>query len=130
MVLLDIQAAFDSVWHDGLLFKMLQMGFPLELIKIVQSFLTNRSFRVHIGKSFSNQKDVPAGCPQGSCLSAILYNIFTSDAPSIEGISSSIFSDDTALVCYGRKAEEIIIKLESSLNIWQIYFEKWKIKVP
>lgn len=78
MLLLDIQAAFHSVWHDSLIFKMIQCGFPPELTKIVQCFLTNRSFQVHIGSSCSSNVNIPADCPQRYCLSLILNNIFTS----------------------------------------------------
>lgn len=129
MVLLDIQAAFDSVWHEGLIFKMIKCNFPTELIKIVQNYLTNRSFRVHIGSSHSSVVSVPAGCPQGSCLSPILYNIFTADIPVIENITTSVFADDTALLCSDVKADSIINNLESSLMIWEQYLTKWKIKI-
>lgn len=39
MVLMDIKAAFDSVWHDGHVYKINQFRFPNELIKIVQNFI-------------------------------------------------------------------------------------------
>lgn len=39
MVLLDLNCAFDTVWHDGLVFKMKNLGFPIYLVKMVQSYL-------------------------------------------------------------------------------------------
>ena len=35
----DLQAAFDTVWHDGLLHKMLMHDFPIHLIKLIRSYL-------------------------------------------------------------------------------------------
>ena len=40
MVLLDIKAAFDSVWHGGLVIKIINLNFPIELTKIIPSFPT------------------------------------------------------------------------------------------
>jgi Reverse transcriptase (RNA-dependent DNA polymerase) len=39
MTLLDIEKAFDSVWHDALLHKIKNYGLPIHLIKIIASFL-------------------------------------------------------------------------------------------
>lgn len=38
-LLLDLRAAFDTVWHDALLYKMNELRFPAFLIKTIQSFL-------------------------------------------------------------------------------------------
>ena len=53
MVLLDIKAAFDSVWHNGLIYKLKQVNFPLENMKIVKNFLQKRSFNVFLCKTRS-----------------------------------------------------------------------------
>ena len=45
-VFLDISKAYDSTWHTGLLYKLIQMRVPGELIKVIDSHLAHRSFRV------------------------------------------------------------------------------------
>lgn len=129
MVLLDIKAAFDSVWHNGLIFKLLQLKFPPHIIKFVQNFLTFRKFRVHIGSKRSSLFDVNAGCPQGSCLSPVLYNIYTSDIPALPNCVTSIFADDTAVLSASKLPCEIISNLQTALRILLDYFTKWKIAV-
>ena len=53
MVLLDVKGAFDTVWHEGSIYKIIMYDFPIYLIKIIQNFISQRLFRVHIG-SFSS----------------------------------------------------------------------------
>ena len=38
-VFLDISKAYDSTWHTGLIYKLLYMDFPGELIRVIDSFL-------------------------------------------------------------------------------------------
>lgn len=129
MVLLDIKSAFDSVWHNGLIFKMIQFNFPPVITKLIQSFLSNRKYKVYIGNTCSSQIEIQAGCPQGSCLSPILYNIFTADFPALVDCSSSIFADDTAILCHGVFADDIINSLQNALISLESYFKKWKILI-
>ena len=81
MALLDIEKAFDCVWHDALIFKLCHNDSPIYLIKLIQSFLKNREALVCIGESYSDPYSIPAGVPQGSLRSPHLSNIFiNSDA--------------------------------------------------
>ena len=129
MILLDVKAAFDSVWHEGLIHKMMKARFHCSLTKIIKSFLTNRSFQVHIEDKQSNIFNLPAGCPQGSVLSPILYNIYTHEFPELPSATSSIFADDTAIISSRILASEIINNLQTSIEIVTSYFNKWKIKL-
>lgn len=47
-IALDQQAAFDTVWHSGLIYKMIKLGYPMLLIKIIKSFLNHRGFVVRL----------------------------------------------------------------------------------
>lgn len=40
---LDLEKAYDTVWHEALLFKMMQYHHPIYIIKTVQDFLANRT---------------------------------------------------------------------------------------
>jgi hypothetical protein len=41
-VFLDIEKAFDTTWHTGLLYKLSKFEFSINLIKLVSSFLSQR----------------------------------------------------------------------------------------
>jgi hypothetical protein len=45
-VFLDIEKAFDTTWHPGLLNKLSKLEFSAAIIKLISSFLSNRKFRV------------------------------------------------------------------------------------
>ncbi|GFT97091.1 probable RNA-directed DNA polymerase from transposon X-element [Trichonephila clavipes] len=45
ILFLDIVKAFDKIWHEGLILKLIRLDFPALLIKSIHSFLSHRSFR-------------------------------------------------------------------------------------
>jgi hypothetical protein len=45
-VFLDIEKAFDTTWHNGLLYKLSKINFSASLIKLISFFLSNRKFSV------------------------------------------------------------------------------------
>jgi len=47
-VFLDIGNAFDTTWHSGLLHKISKLQFPTNVTKLINSYLSNRKFRVSI----------------------------------------------------------------------------------
>ena len=76
MIALDIERAFDTVWHSALIAKMVQLNIPNYLVKLTISYLRNRSFQVKVNKKLSEIKKIPAGIPQGLLLSPNLFTIF------------------------------------------------------
>jgi len=130
MVLLDIEKAFDSVWHDALLHKLMVAGVPTHLVKIVQSFLENRSSFVAINDKKSLAYDIPAGVPQGSPLSPHLFNIFHNDIPVPKGCKVSIFADDTALTASAKNYDlkSIADTLSAGVKETNDHFKDWKVK--
>lgn len=129
VVLLDIEKAFDSVWHDGLIYKLNMFGFPIYLQKLIQSFLSERSFVVNIEDEYSNQRIIPAGVPQGSVLSPTLYSIYTSDFKVLKDDSLALYADDTAILTTGKVSNAIVKKLKKAVLHAQAYYKKWKIKI-
>ena len=60
-VFLDISKAYDSTWHTGLIYKLVTMNVPGELIRVIDSFLAQRSFRVNMDGAFSGWRPMLAG---------------------------------------------------------------------
>ena len=79
IVFVDQSAAYDTVNHRVLLLKLYGMTEDTEFTKLIGSMMRNRWFYVELnGKKirWRNQKN---GLPQGSVLSAVLFNVYTND---------------------------------------------------
>ena len=93
----DIKAAFDSVWHIGLIYKMLKAQVPRYIVEWTHDFLTGRSFEVKVNDAVSGLMPIVTGVPQGSSISPILFSIFINDIPMGSSSSESyslLFADD------------------------------------
>ena len=62
---LDIQQAFDRVWHDGLLYK-LKATFPTSCYRLLKSYLTDRYSQIKYNMETSDNFPIHSGVPQGS----------------------------------------------------------------
>ena len=125
--LLDIEKAFDSVWHKGLISKLQTFNFPIFLIKILKNYLTDRTLQV-VYQNSKSDRFVRAGVSQGSVLGPVLYNIFTSDLPDLPpGCTKSLFCDDTSISVKGKSLRVICSRLQKNLDIFSSYLQKWKI---
>lgn len=129
LLTLDIEKAFDSVWYNGLLYKMIQFNFPLYLIRTVESFLKERFFCVCLNDKYSDLLEIPAGVPQGSVLGPILYILYCSDMPDLNGCNYATYADDTCLFFSHEFGQNIVTELQCALDNLVHYFQKWKIKI-
>jgi len=64
LLLLDVEKAFDTVWHDGLLYKISKLKAPRYLLHIIKSYLKGRSYVVSLNKELSEPRKIPAGVPR------------------------------------------------------------------
>lgn len=128
MLAYDVEKAFDSVWHKGLLFKMIKYKFPTYIVKLVKSFITKRSFHVSINGCTSKTHNILAGVPQGSVLSPILYNIFMSDF-KISSCVKGMFADDTSVQKASNNPKIIVKSLNKASQELSDFCAKWKIRL-
>ena len=69
---LDVEKAFDNVWHNGLRFKIFQLDLPTKMTRWLSDFLVGRLIQFNVNNFLSNQINPKAGVPQGSVLSPLL----------------------------------------------------------
>ena len=129
MLFFDIAKAFDKVWHNGLLYKLYQLGVPDRLVLILRDFLANRTFRYRIEGALSSPHPIRAGVPQGSVLSPLIFSLYTSDIPKSKTVKLALFADDTAIYYSGTNTANIARNLQTQANALGKWFRKWRIEV-
>lgn len=101
----DIKKAYNSVWHDGLVSKLLDYGIPSAIVRFVDDWLRGRPVATRLGDSISDSIEYARGVPQGSVLSCILFNAFFSDiVNNLEG-DAKLYADNLGLLYEGTPDE-------------------------
>ncbi|GFY69620.1 hypothetical protein TNIN_328681 [Trichonephila inaurata madagascariensis] len=81
---------------------------PTYLIKIIHSYLDNRTFNHKLNNVPSSQRPILASTPQGSILSPALYNIYTCDFHTDNNTTVCLFADAAAILCNRNTVEKAI----------------------
>ena len=97
-VFLDVEKAFDQVWHEGLFRKLTSLNCPNYIKLAVMDFVMDRKISIKIDNLYSTPVIPIQGVPQGSPLSPVLFIFYVSDIPQpSNGITLSQFADDIGL---------------------------------
>ena len=130
LVLMDLEKAFDKVWHVGLLIKLRRLNFPVCYIRLIYSFLSNRIAYVSIGHALSYPIFPHSGVPQGSALSPLLYILYSADIPSPpRNVYIYQYADDTAFLALGKTIRQINALLQPFLNTFVSWCAKWRLAI-
>jgi len=79
VVLMDVAKAFDSVWVEGLLYKLYNLGIKGRLWRIIKTCYDGFKCNVHVNKKISGEFFVERGVHQGAPLSMRFYQLFNND---------------------------------------------------
>jgi len=125
-VFLNLTAAFDTVWHTGLLYK-LSKNIPDWFVRLIELFLRDRHFKVHIGDDTSAWRTQVNGLPQGSVLSPTLFNLYTNDL-LVTASRKFIYADDICLTKQAQRYAELECCLSSDMVRMASYCQLWRLK--
>ena len=125
---IDLEKAFDSVWIDGLLYKLQNIGVTGNLLSIIQAILSNRLSFIKIGNSHSNNFPIHIGLPQDSVLSLALFILFINDFIDEYPIRFK-FADDTAVILTADDILQLANRTQAAADDIKRWCDKWRMAV-
>ena len=128
---LDVENAFDNVWHNGLKYKIYQHDLPTKLCRWLSDFLVGRVIQVKIEGFLSTNVYPRAGVPQGSILSRLLFLIYVNDMPNPthHQTNKSQFADDAGQWAVSKNIDLAAEYLPRDLDKLARWCPKWRIKL-
>jgi hypothetical protein len=138
VVALDIKAAFDRVWHNGLIAKLKARGVRGRFLQWIGSYLNNRRIQVVVGGQTSVEKSINASVPQGSILGPTLFLIYIDDLGDNLRNAILLYADDSTLYCEVQKdaLDHTVTSMNADLEqinqwglLWKVIFAPEKCKV-
>ncbi|EDN05845.1 predicted protein [Histoplasma mississippiense (nom. inval.)] len=108
---LDMTGAYDKVLRERMVHILRRLGIPRDLVGWVASFMTNRKSTIAFEGQESDTFDIPAGIPQGSPLSPILFLFYNEELVRIcsrpgRPVVCIAFVDDVNVMAYGQSTED------------------------
>ena len=116
-VMRDLSKAFDCISHDFLVAKLHAYRFDESSLKVIISYLKNRTQTTKAGSSFRELLNIIFGVPQGSILGSLLFIIYICHLFIVnKEVNFYSYADDTTPFITGMSFEQIIPELESILS--------------
>ncbi len=125
-VLIDFKRAFDLLWIDGLILKLIKLKISGNFLKWIKAFLTDRSYQVKVLECLSYCYFTENGTPQGSALSPILFIIMINDFPKLSKYTSdAFFADDCTILRSSKNIVQLISHIQQDIDLIVSWCKKW-----
>ena len=136
VALLDVQKAFDTVWHNGLFHKLYSYGINDHAWHILRKWHQSTTTTVLWDGEQSHPFNIKQGVKQGAVLSPLLYSLFVNDllvelehsglGVRIDSVfcGAPMYADDHALIASSPDRD-----LQSMIDIVAQYATKWRYRL-
>ena len=109
----DVSKAVDCIDHNLLITKLSWYGVTPKSLKLIFSYLSNRTQGVRINNSYSRKSEIKYGVPQGSVLGPLLFNIDLIDLfLECEDDNITSYADDTTPYFCAQDIPSVISELQ------------------
>ena len=101
--------------HDLLIAKLEAYGFQTDELNLPYDYLSSKTQRVKIKKTFSHWKDTKYGVPQGSIFGPLVFNIHLCEVfYFLKDLDITSYADDTTIYTVKENKQSVINTLEAS----------------
>uniref|UniRef100_A0A671YR74 ribonuclease H n=1 Tax=Sparus aurata TaxID=8175 RepID=A0A671YR74_SPAAU len=128
----DFQKAFDSVWHEGLLFKLIESGIGGKSFDVIKSIYEKNK----IGDKHTDFFPQGRGVKQGCNLSPTLFNIYINELALLleQSPAPGLTLQDTEIQCLFYADDLVILSptkegLQQNLDLLHQYCQNWALSV-
>jgi rubrerythrin len=132
----DFQKAFDTIWRDGLFFKLLKTGLSTHLCKLLENMYSKLTSSIKVKNQRTDFFKSELGTRQGCHLSPWLFNMYINELPMLlNDINKDIIILGNKKVPILMYADDIVLisrsasGLQRSLDLIFKYCKKWKLVV-
>lgn len=118
-IFMDLSKAFDKIDHSILLNKLHQLRINTCTIRLLQSYLENRTQIVCVYGAHSEPITPKSSVPQGSILSPLLFALFINDLPHLINSNILLFADDLKIylkICSQEDARKLQRDIDTIAN--------------
>ena len=129
LIFCNVSKAFDRIWLRGLLLKLERYGIKGNLLRWLESYISNREQHVIIKDTISVKGNLKAGVPQGSNLVPLLFLIFINDiANDMLGLCR-LFADYTSVSEKSLEINHLRSMVNIDLNNITHWAKQWLVKL-
>ena len=129
LINLDLEKAFDSVRHNGLLLKLWTAGIRGLLFKLFSKFLTCRVVKTRLDDVTSHPFQPQHGVPQGSVLSPLLFIFYIADMLNNTTEIKFKYADDSQILVITDDQSTRCLTVEQNLNAVENWCRTWRIQL-
>lgn len=108
-VSLDISGAFDSAWWPDILRTLKNWSCSRNIYNVIKDYFQEREVVLRVGNGEA-RKEVTRGCPQGSVVGPLLWNVLFDSLLRLElgeGVSITAYADDALLLVRGQSTHQL-----------------------
>ena len=142
---IGLKKAFDSIWHNGLLYKLQQNNISGRFYALIKNIYSKSNCFIKLGTEKTKTFQYSRGDRQGCIPSPLLFNLFLDDLPNSlstahqtdpfilpngDKLSSLLYADDLVLLSKSREGLRNCIDIVSSFcKSWHLTVNHKKSKV-
>ena len=130
-VFFDLSRAFDKVWKEGLILKLLQTGVRKNMHMWIHHYLFARTARVKLDGHLSKKVCLKEGVPQGGVLSPTLFLVYINDvlATIPRQVSNTLHADDLAIWTASEHTGTATYRIQQAVNNIDQWTQDWGFEV-